>query len=93
MTSILENHTWSKEIFDTNFNAIFCNEELHKILKENIGSFDLWFICMNFLLGRNASLHNEKNPAISKPNGKIYYLNTLFYKIKPSIESWINPEF
>jgi|BioPla2DNA2_1021312.scaffolds.fasta_scaffold32688_3 CDP-glycerol glycerophosphotransferase (TagB/SpsB family) len=92
MTSTLENHTWNKEIFDANFNAIFCNEEMHKILKENIGSFDLWFICMNYLLGRYESLRNQKNPAIFKPKGKIYYLNKLFLKIKPSIETWINPE-
>ncbi len=93
MASAVEKLTWSKEIFDTNFNAIFCNREMRKILKENIGSFDLWFICMNFLLGRNETLQNEKNPAVFKPKGKIYYLNKLFYKIKPSIESWINPEF
>ena len=92
MTSTLENYTWNKEIFDANFNAIFCNEEMHKILKENIGSFDLWFICMNYLLGRYESLRNQKNPAIFKPKGKIYYLNKLFLKIKPSIETWINPE-
>jgi len=93
MISTLEDHTWEREIFDANFNAIFRNEEMHKILKENIGVFDLWFICMDFLLGRNESLHNEKNPAIFKPKGKIYYLNKLFRKIKPSIESWINPKF
>lgn len=93
MTSTLENQPWNKEVFDTNFNAIFCNEKMHKILKENIGSFDLWFICMDFLRGRNESLHNQKNPDIFKPKGKMYYLNKLFYKIKPSIESWFDPEF
>ena len=93
MTSTLENHTWNKEIFDANFNAILCNEEMHKILEKNIGSFDLWFMCMNFLLGRNENLLNEKNPAIFKPKGKIYYLKKLFFKIKFSIETWINPEF
>ena len=51
MASAVEKLTWSKEIFDTNFNAIFCNSEMRKILEKNIGSFDLWFICMNFLLG------------------------------------------
>jgi len=92
MTSTFENHRWNKEIFDMNFNAIFCNEKIHKILKESIGSSDLWFNCMNFLIGRNETLFESKDLAVFKPRSKIYYLNKLFCKIKLLIESWVNPK-
>jgi CDP-glycerol glycerophosphotransferase (TagB/SpsB family) len=96
MVSTSESHTWNEKLFDIYFDAIFCNEEMHSILKENIGSSGLWSICMNFCIttlhARNGSVCNLDNFTQSKPKDAIY-LNKLFYKIKSSTEYWLNSVF
>ncbi|MGI6078659.1 MAG: hypothetical protein ACOYCB_10990, partial [Fastidiosipilaceae bacterium] len=88
MAPTSEKHIESEEIFNAMFSVNFCNEEMHNILKENIGSFDLWYECMEFLRRGNEQIHAENNFSNFKPRSTMYYLNNLYHRRKPSIKSW-----
>jgi len=88
MASTLENRIENEEIFNATFGVNFCNEEMHNILKENVGSFDLWYECMEFLRRRNGRIRDEDNFSNFKPRSTMYYLNNLYSRRKPSIKSW-----
>lgn len=91
MKAISENSILNLKMFETKFNIIFCNKELNDLLKKIVGSFDLWYICMNFLIEKNDSVIEKKIPTIFRSESAILYLNKFFYKIMPLFKSWINP--
>ncbi len=100
MRSTADNQGRTNGTFEQIFNSIFCSEDMRDILKENIGPFDFWYICMTFCVSmsdRYETILNKKSPLIiNRSKGAKNYLGNIkemLYKIKPSMETWIDPSF